>query len=219
MSTINKINALVYDDTKLRKLSWIDKTSFNIGKLLTSTILIILVMLTFLVGVAVHLKDVFDSWFLAIGMQAVILISSTNSDILPTIRLTRTKTLTLIPLIMSILMCWYLFISFNGLLTETYTTEYWTAMSKAIGVAATEYMFSYLFAFRYNKFINDLQSIAQYEKQQEISRLSADMQLEQQRQELLTKMSQNNQVKPTVQQEKQIINTNTTKQTQVQKLA
>ena len=187
MSTINKINALVYDDTKLRKLSWIDKTSFNIGKLLTSTILIILVMLTFLVGVAVHLKDVFDSWFLAIGMQAVILISSTNSDILPTIRLTRTKTLTLIPLIMSILMCWYLFISFNGLDTETYTTEYWTAMSKAIGVAATEYMFSYLFAFRYNKFINDLQSIAQYEKQQEIDKLSVDLNLEQQRNELLNK--------------------------------
>jgi hypothetical protein len=187
MSTLNKINALVYDAAKLKKLSWIDKLSFSIGKLLTSTILIILVMLTFLIGVAVHLKDVFNSWFLAIGMQAVILISSTNSDILPTIRLTKSKTLTLIPLIMSVLMCWYLFISFNGLNTMLYSTEYWTAMSKSVGVAATEYMFSYLFAFRYNKFINDLQSIAQYEKQQEINKLSADLNLEQQRSALLNK--------------------------------
>jgi hypothetical protein len=197
MSTLNKINALVYDAAKLKKLSWIDKLSFSIGKLLTSTILIILVMLTFLIGVAVHLKDVFNSWFLAIGMQAVILISSTNSDILPTIRLTKSKTLTLIPLIMSVLMCWYLFISFNGLNTMLYSTEYWTAMSKSVGVAATEYMFSYLFAFRYNKFINDLQSIAQYEKQQEINKLSADLNLEQQRSALLNKqqasISQSNQ--------------------------
>jgi hypothetical protein len=78
-----------------------------------------------------------------------------------------------------------------------YSTEYWTAMSKSVGVAATEYMFSYLFAFRYNKFINDLQSIAQYEKQQEINKLSADLNLEQQRSALLNKqqasISQSNQ--------------------------
>jgi hypothetical protein len=159
MQSINTTNSLNYDRQSLSRLSAVDKISFSIGKLLTSTILIIVVMLTFLIGVAVHLQVVFDSWFLAIGMQAVILISSTNSDILPVLKLSKTKTLTLIPLIMSMLMIWYLFISFDGLTFTTYSVEWWTAMSKAVGIASTEYMFSYLFTFRYNKFIKDLSEL------------------------------------------------------------
>lgn len=157
--SINTENSLKYDKVQLKNQPVVDKLSFYMGKLLTSTLLIIIVMVTFLIGVSIHLADVFDSWFLAIGMQAVILIASTNSDILPTLKLSGTKTLTLIPLIMSLLMTWYLFISFDGLNTVNYTTAYWTAMSKSVGLASTEYMFSYLFTFRFNKFMRDLNSL------------------------------------------------------------
>jgi hypothetical protein len=32
-------------------------------------------------------------------------------------------------------------------------------MSKSVGLASTEYMFSYLFTFRFNKFMRDLNSL------------------------------------------------------------
>lgn len=161
--SINKENTLKYDKVALKQQPLVDRLSFFFGKILTSTLLIIIVMITFLIGVAVHLADVFDSWFLAIGMQAVILIASTNSDILPTIKVGKDKTLTLIPFVMSFLMTWYLFISFKGLTFDSNTVEFWTAMSKAVGLASTEYMFSYLFTFRFNKFMKDLNSLKETE--------------------------------------------------------
>lgn len=157
--SINKENTLKFDKVALKQLPIVDRLSFFFGKILTSTLLIIIVMVTFLVGVAVHLADVFDSWFIAIGMQAVILIASTNSDILPTIKVGKDKTLTLIPFVMSFLMAWYLFISYKGITFDSNTVEFWTAMSKAVGLATTEFMFSYLFTFRFNKFMKDLNSL------------------------------------------------------------
>ena len=153
--SLNKVNILKNDKDKFAKLARLDKWSFVLGKFLTSTLLIIVVLVTFLLGVAVHLKEVFDSWFLAVGLQSVVLISSANSDILPTIKITKDKTLTLIPLILSALMCWYLFINFNGLDYERYSIDWWTAVTKAFGIATTEYLFSYLFTYCYNKFIKD----------------------------------------------------------------
>lgn len=164
--SINTENSLLYDKNALKKQPVVDRLSFFFGKILTSTLLIIIVMVSFLIGVSTHLAEVFDSWFLAIGMQAVILIASTNSDILPKVKI-GSGTLTLIPFVMSLLMTWYLFISFKGLDFPSGSVEFWTALSKAVGLASTEYMFSYLFTFRFNKFMNDLNDLKKIEENEE----------------------------------------------------
>lgn len=161
--SINTGNSLKYDKQALKKQPVVDRLSFQFGKILTSTLLIILVMVSFLIGVSFHLAEVFESWFLAIGMQAVILIASTNSDILPKVKIGG-GTLTVIPFVMSFLMTWYLFISFKGLDFPSNSVGFWTALSKAVGLASTEYMFSYLFTFRFNKFMEDLNSLKNLEE-------------------------------------------------------
>ncbi|WNN12362.1 hypothetical protein MA9V2_113 [Chryseobacterium phage MA9V-2] len=136
-------------------------------------------MVTFLIGISVHLADVFGSWYLAVGMQAVILIASTNSDILPTVKIGK-GTLTVIPFVMSFFMAWYIFISFDGLKVEPWGVDFYTALSKSIGIAATEYMFSYLFTFRFNKFMNDLNGLKKSEADAKISDLADEQEFKRQ---------------------------------------
>ncbi|WIC41320.1 hypothetical protein MA9V1_056 [Chryseobacterium phage MA9V-1] len=177
--SINTQNSLRYDKNALGKQPAIDRLSFQFGKILTSTLLIILVMVTFLVGISVHLADVFGSWYLAVGMQAVILIASTNSDILPTVKIGK-GTLTVIPFVMSFFMAWYIFISFDGLKVEPWGVEFYTALSKSIGIAATEYMFSYLFTFRFNKFMGDLNGLKKAEADAKVADLADEQEFKRQ---------------------------------------
>lgn len=104
------------------KQSWwqiltIDHVSVWLGKLLTSTTLVIIVMLAFLIGIAEHLHSVFDSWFLAVSVQSIVLVTAVNSNILPHWPITIGKSnykLPVITIVLSLFMTVFIFQAFHG---------------------------------------------------------------------------------------------------------
>jgi hypothetical protein len=130
----------------------IDRISNTLSDILTSTLLIIIVMISFLTGIAIHLVELFDI-YLAIGFQAVVLITSANSDILPNFTLRSGKRYSVIPLIMALCSFWYIFIVFDGLthINDFNGIEFTIAFTKALGIGIVEYIFAFLFTVRNNK--------------------------------------------------------------------
>ncbi len=144
------------------KITWTDKLAKPVAGFLTSTIFVILVMITFMAGIVGHLNDVFESWFLAIGFQCVVLIASVNSEILPMITISKKlnsetgkydkNEFPAIALLMSIFMFFFIGISFGAVeaVEESRWLDFTVAILKALTTSAMELMFSYLFNARWN---------------------------------------------------------------------
>lgn len=154
MDNDNNINKVHNNLSVLQKLSvsgaslkdkhWYDPISEALADFLTSVLLIIIVMVAFLCGIAIHIKAVFDSWFLAIGFQSVVLLTSVNSDLLP-----KYKQLPIIAICMSLLTCVFVFLSFDGHLSTGVMLA--VNIIKALAVAGVEFIFAYLFCARNNR--------------------------------------------------------------------
>lgn len=151
MDNINKVHnnlsvlqKLSVSGASLKDKHWYDPISEALADFLTSVLLIIIVMVAFLCGIAIHIKAVFDSWFLAIGFQSVVLLTSVNSDLLP-----KYKQLPIIAICMSLLTCVFVFLSFDGHLSTGVMLA--VNIIKALAVAGVEFIFAYLFCARNNR--------------------------------------------------------------------
>lgn len=146
----------------MKSLTIYDKIAIPIAQFITSTLFVIVVMITFMGGIVWHLEHVFNSMFLAIGFQCVVLISSVNADILPKTKIGEkynivtkkyeVKTLPTIALIMSIFMLFFISISF-GLVKFGKSGDWLNftiVLVKSISIASMELMFSFLFNTRWN---------------------------------------------------------------------
>ena len=130
--------------TNLSAKHWYDPISNAIADFLTSTLLIIIVMLCFLTGIASHIEAVFGSWFLAIGFQSVVLLTSVNSDLLP-----KYRQLPLIAVAMSICTFIFVFLSFDGHLSTGVMLI--VNIIKSLAISGVEFIFAYLFVARNNR--------------------------------------------------------------------
>lgn len=130
--------------TNLSSKHWYDPISNAIADFLTSTLLIIIVMLCFLAGIASHIEAVFGSWFLAIGFQSVVLLTSVNSDLLP-----KYRQLPLIAVAMSICTFIFVFLSFDGHLSTGVMLI--VNVIKSLAISGVEFIFAYLFVARNNR--------------------------------------------------------------------
>lgn len=130
---------------------WLANVSRVLGEFITSMLVIILVMISFLIGISVHLAEVFDSWFLAIGFQSVVLITSVHSDILPTYKTEKGFDVSILSFVLSVFMCWFIFVAFDGL--DFYEKSQWInftlAITKAVAMSAVELMFSIIFVAKW----------------------------------------------------------------------
>lgn len=138
------LQRLAVSGGSLNAKHWYDGLSASIADFLTSVLLIMLVMIAFLCGIAIHIKAVFDSWFLAVGFQSVVLLTSVNSDLLP-----KYKQLPIIAICMSVLTCIFVFLSFDGHLSTGVMLL--VNIIKSIAVAGVEFIFAYLFCARNNR--------------------------------------------------------------------
>lgn len=145
----------------MKNKKWFDILAIPIAEFITSTLFVILVMISFMIGIVWHLNVVFESWFLAIGFQCVVLIASVNFEILPKIIISssyekgeyKQKTLPAIAVYMSIFMFWFVSISFGAI--DSIKNSEWLALAialtKAFTMSAMELMFSYLFNSRWKQ--------------------------------------------------------------------
>jgi len=138
------LQKLAVSGSSLKDSHWYDGISASLADFLTSVLLIMIVMIAFLCGIAIHIKAVFDSWFLAIGFQSVVLLTSVNSDLLP-----KYKQLPIIAICMSLLTCVFVFLSFDGHLSTGVMLV--VNLIKALAVAGVEFIFAYLFCARNNR--------------------------------------------------------------------
>jgi len=144
---------------------WHDKLAVPIAEFLTSTLFVVIVMISFMIGIVTHLNDVFDSWFLSIGFQCVVLIASVNSEILPKFTVKKVYDSTIegpnkyrkvelpaIAVIMSLFMLFFISISFGSIdyINSGEWLNFTISITKAIATASMELMFSYLFNSRWN---------------------------------------------------------------------
>ena len=142
-NNLSVLQSLKATSTNLTK-HWYTPISNAIADFLTSTLLIIIVMLCFLAGIASHIEAVFDSWFLAVGFQSVVLLTSVNSDLLP-----KYKQLPLIAVAMSICTCIFVFLSYDGHLSTGIMLA--VNVLKSLAIAGVEFIFAYLFVARNNR--------------------------------------------------------------------
>ena len=143
-NNLSVLQHLKVASTNLNSKHWYDPISNAIADFLTSTLLIIIVMLCFLAGIASHIEAVFDSWFLAIGFQSVVLLTSVNSDLLP-----KYKQLPLIAVAMSICTFIFVFLSFDGHLSTGVMLI--VNIIKSFAISGVEFIFAYLFVARNNR--------------------------------------------------------------------
>lgn len=143
-NNLSVLQHLKVASTNLNSKHWYDPISNAIADFLTSTLLIIIVMLCFLAGIASHIEAVFGSWFLAIGFQSVVLLTSVNSDLLP-----KYKQLPLIAVAMSICTFIFVFLSFDGHLSTGVMLI--VNIIKSIAISGVEFIFAYLFVARNNR--------------------------------------------------------------------
>lgn len=143
-NNLSVLQHLKVASTNLNSKHWYDPISNAIADFLTSTLLIIIVMLCFLAGIASHIEVVFGSWFLAIGFQSVVLLTSVNSDLLP-----KYKQLPLIAVAMSICTFIFVFLSFDGHLSAGVMLI--VNIIKSIAISGVEFIFAYLFVARNNR--------------------------------------------------------------------
>lgn len=143
-NNLSVLQHLKVASTNLNSKHWYDPISNAIADFLTSTLLIIIVMLCFLAGIASHIEAVFGSWFLAIGFQSVVLLTSVNSDLLP-----KYKQLPLIAVAMSICTFIFVFLSFDGHLSAGVMLI--VNIIKSIAISGVEFIFAYLFVARNNR--------------------------------------------------------------------
>lgn len=143
-NNLSVLQHLKVASTNLNSKHWYDSISNAIADFLTSTLLIIIVMLCFLAGIASHIEAVFDSWFLAIGFQSVVLLTSVNSDLLP-----KYKQLPLIAVAMSICTFIFVFLSFDGHLSTGVMLI--VNIIKSFAISGVEFIFAYLFVARNNR--------------------------------------------------------------------
>lgn len=143
-NNLSVLQHLKVASTNLNSKHWYDPISNAIADLLTSTLLIIIVMLCFLAGIASHIEAVFGSWFLAIGFQSVVLLTSVNSDLLP-----KYKQLPLIAVAMSICTFIFVFLSFDGHLSTGVMLI--VNIIKSFAISGVEFIFAYLFVARNNR--------------------------------------------------------------------
>lgn len=143
-NNLSVLQHLKVASTNLNSKHWYDPISNAIADFLTSTLLIIIVMLCFLAGIASHIESVFGSWFLAIGFQSVVLLTSVNSDLLP-----KYKQLPLIAVAMSICTFIFVFLSFDGHLSAGVMLI--VNIIKSIAISGVEFIFAYLFVARNNR--------------------------------------------------------------------
>lgn len=143
-NNLSVLQHLKIASTNLSSKHWYDPISNAIADFLTSTLLIIIVMLCFLAGIASHIEAVFGSWFLAIGFQSVVLLTSVNSDLLP-----KYKQLPLIAVAMSICTFIFVFLSFDGHLSTGVMLI--VNIIKSIAISGVEFIFAYLFVARNNR--------------------------------------------------------------------
>lgn len=140
-ATLNDIHVA---NASLKKKHWYDALSAAMADFLTSTFIIMVIMLIFLAGIASHIKLVFDSWFLAIGFQSVVLLTSVSSDMLP-----KYRNVPIIAACMSCLTASFVFLSFDGHLSEGVMLV--VNILKSIAIAGVEFIFAYLFVARNNR--------------------------------------------------------------------
>lgn len=143
-NNLSVLQHLKVASTNLNSKHWYDPISNAVADFLTSTLLIIIVMLCFLAGIASHIEAVFDSWFLAIGFQSVVLLTSVNSDLLP-----KYKQLPLIAVAMSICTFIFVFLSFDGHLSTGVMLI--VNIIKSFAISGVEFIFAYLFVARNNR--------------------------------------------------------------------
>jgi hypothetical protein len=143
-NNLSVLQHLKVASTNLNSKHWYDPISNAIADFLTSTLLIIIVMLCFLAGIASHIEAVFGSWFLAIGFQSVVLLTSVNSDLLP-----KYKQLPLIAVAMSICTFIFVFLSFDGHLSTGVMLI--VNIIKSFAISGVEFIFAYLFVARNNR--------------------------------------------------------------------
>jgi hypothetical protein len=116
---------------------------------LTSLFLVTIIMLAILIGIAQHMINVFDSVFLGVGYQSIVLLTSVNSHLLPKIK-TGSKE-SIIPYIVSFITFWLLFIDWGGLEHFIFSKAELIIFTKSIVVAFMEFIFSFLFTNRNNE--------------------------------------------------------------------
>lgn len=143
-SGVDVLNKVQVSSASLNSKHWYDSISNAIADFLTSVLLIMIVTIAFLAGITTHLYAVFNDWFLAIGFQSVVLLTSVNSDLLP-----KYKNVPIIAVCMSCFTCIFIFLSFDGHLSTGIMLL--VNALKSIAVAIVEFIFAYLFVARNNR--------------------------------------------------------------------
>lgn len=140
---------------------FLNNASLGSGRTLTSTMLIIIIMVTFLIGIGIHLITVFDSVWLAIGMQSVVLVTATNSDILPHKTMSNGVSFSVIPLLLAFLSWVFIFDGYGGfeLAKDGDWFLFTKALIKAFGISTAEYLFSFIFGARYKQQLKELNKV------------------------------------------------------------
>lgn len=144
----------------------LQKLSLNSGRTITSTILIIIVMIIFLIGIGIHIIPVFDSVFLAMGMQVIVLFSAVNSNILPHTTLENGVKFSIIPLILAIFSCAFIFMGYDGFELISKGDDIPKLIKVIIislGLSGAEYIFSFIFTARYTIQLEELKNTTKIE--------------------------------------------------------
>lgn len=143
-SGIDALSKVRVANTSIVNKHWYDKLSNSIADFLTSVLLIMIVTITFLIGITTHIYAVFGDWWLAVGYQFVVLLTSVNSDLLP-----KYKNIPLIAVFMSCFTCVFVFLSFDGHLSTGIMLL--VNALKSLAIALVEFIFAYLFVARNNR--------------------------------------------------------------------
>lgn len=147
---VSNINDISVANSTLTDKHWYDWLSKHIADFLTSLFIIMIVMITFLIGIASHIQAVFGSWFLAIGFQSVVLLTSVSADLLP-----RYRNIPVVAACMSVLTAAFVFLSFDGHLSDG--VMLFVNVLKSVAIALVEFIFAYLFVARNNRMKAELQ--------------------------------------------------------------
>lgn len=143
-SGIDALSKVRVANTSIVNKHWYDKLSNYIADFLTSVLLIMIVTITFLIGITTHIYAVFGDYWLAVGYQFVVLLTSVNSDLLP-----KYKNIPLIAVFMSCFTCVFVFLSFDGHLSTGIMLL--VNALKSLAIALVEFIFAYLFVARNNR--------------------------------------------------------------------